>query len=64
MSVKVVRKVVVNKTPCPHLFRDMQRFTALFLALDQTNKTNTKVQALVQYFNEALPEDKCVALPY
>jgi DNA ligase-1 len=42
----------------------MQRFTALFLALDQTNKTNTKVQALVQYFNEAPPEDKvwCIAL--
>jgi hypothetical protein len=35
----------------------MQRFTALFLALDQTNKTNAKVQALVQYFNKATPED-------
>jgi hypothetical protein len=35
----------------------MPRFTALFLALDLTNKTNAKVQALVQFFNEATPED-------
>jgi DNA ligase-1 len=42
----------------------MPRFTALFLALDQTNKTNAKVQPLVQYFDEALPEDKvwCIAM--
>jgi DNA ligase-1 len=42
----------------------MQRFTQLFLALDQTNKTNAKVQALVNYFAEAPPEDKvwCIAL--
>ncbi len=36
----------------------MQRFTRLFNELDQTTKTNQKVQALVNYFEEAVEEDK------
>ena len=36
----------------------MKRFTQLFLELDQTNKTNAKVQALVDYFDQASDRDK------
>lgn len=36
----------------------MQRFAHLFTALDQTTKTNTKVEALAQYFREANDQDK------
>lgn len=36
----------------------MQAFTALFLALDQTTKTKVKVQALVDYFDQAEDRDK------
>ncbi len=36
----------------------MQRFTQLFRALDETNKTNAKVQALHSYFDEADAKDK------
>ncbi len=42
----------------------MKHFTHLFLSLDQTNKTNAKVQALVNYFEKADDPDKvwCIAL--
>ncbi len=42
----------------------MKHFTELFLRLDQTNKTNAKVQALVDYFEVADEPDKlwCIAL--
>ena len=36
----------------------MQRFTRLFNELDQTTKTNQKVEALVDYFRDASEEDK------
>ena len=36
----------------------MQRFTRLFNELDQTTKTNQKVEALVDYFRDATEEDK------
>jgi DNA ligase-1 len=35
----------------------MRDFANLFTALDETNKTNEKVQALVDYFKTATPED-------
>lgn len=42
----------------------MKDFTELFLRLDQTNKTNAKVQALVEYFEKADDPDKvwCIGL--
>ncbi len=40
----------------------MQRFTQLFLQLDQSNKTKEKVQALVRYFEEAEDQDKVWAI--
>jgi DNA ligase-1 len=40
----------------------MQRFTALYTALDETNRTNDKVAALVEYFTAAPPEDAAWAL--
>jgi len=36
----------------------MKQFAALFRRLDETNKTNTKVQALTYYFSLASPSDK------
>ncbi len=36
----------------------MKRFATLFTELDQTTKTNTKVEALAQYFRESGPDDK------
>ena len=43
----------------------MHRFAALFTQLDQTTKTNAKVDALVSYFREAADSDKiwAIALP-
>ncbi len=40
------------------MFFFMKRFAALFLALDQTTKTNAKVSALAEYFSEASDDDK------
>ncbi len=42
----------------------MKRFAALFLALDQTTRTNAKVAALADYFREAPEPDRlwCMAL--
>ena len=40
----------------------MQRFTALYTALDETNRTNEKVAALVDYFTVAPPVDAAWAL--
>lgn len=40
----------------------MQRFTALYTALDETTRTNDKVAALVDYFSAAPPEDAAWAL--
>lgn len=40
----------------------MKDFTDLFLALDQTNKTNEKVEAMVKYFSAAQPEDAAWAI--
>lgn len=42
----------------------MKAFTALFTAIEQTTKTNAKVDALVQYFAEAPEQDIiwCIAL--
>lgn len=36
----------------------MKRFSQLIKALDSTNKTNVKVDALAQYFREASDQDK------
>jgi DNA ligase-1 len=35
----------------------MKRFVQLYTELDETNKTNAKVEAMVRYFKEAPPED-------
>lgn len=35
----------------------MKRFTRLYMALDSTTKTGRKIDALVEYFEEAPPED-------
>ena len=40
----------------------MQRFTALYTALDETNRTNDKVAALADYFAATPPEDAAWAL--
>ena len=40
----------------------MQRFARLYEELDQSNKTNDKVAALVRYFSEAPDDDKMWAL--
>ena len=40
----------------------MKRFSQLFSEIDRTNRTNEKVRALVNYFNEANPEDAAWAL--
>ncbi|PZX55361.1 DNA ligase-1 [Algoriphagus ratkowskyi] len=40
----------------------MKAFTALFTAIDQTTKTNQKVQAMVDYFTHAEEEDKIFAV--
>jgi DNA ligase-1 len=40
----------------------MQRFSALYTALDETNRTNDKVAALVDYFSSAPAEDAAWAL--
>ncbi len=37
----------------------MERFTQLYAALDETTSTNRKVKAMVNYFDEAPPEDAC-----
>jgi DNA ligase-1 len=40
----------------------MRRFTALYLRLDATTKTNDKVAAMAAYFETAEPEDACWAV--
>jgi DNA ligase-1 len=40
----------------------MKAFTALYTALDETNKTNEKVQAMVNYFAAAPPADAAWAI--
>ena len=40
----------------------MKRFAQLFIELDQTTKTNAKLNALVRYFEEATDEDKVWAI--
>jgi DNA ligase-1 len=40
----------------------MKNFSDLYLALDQTNKTNEKVEAMVKYFKEAAAEDAAWAI--
>ncbi|HEX8368444.1 MAG TPA: ATP-dependent DNA ligase [Pyrinomonadaceae bacterium] len=40
----------------------MKEFTDLYLALDQTNKTNEKVEAMVRYFSAANAEDAAWAI--
>lgn len=40
----------------------MKNFTDLYLALDQTNKTNEKVEAMVKYFHSATAEDAAWAI--
>ena len=40
----------------------MKKFTDLYLALDQTNKTNEKVEAMVKYFQKATAEDAAWAI--
>ena len=40
----------------------MKDFTDLYLALDQTNKTNEKVEAMVKYFQDATAEDAAWAI--
>ncbi|MDQ2746669.1 MAG: hypothetical protein M3T96_05355 [Acidobacteriota bacterium] len=40
----------------------MKNFTDLYLALDQTNKTNEKVEAMVKYFKNATAKDAAWAV--
>ncbi len=42
----------------------MKEFTSLFIELDQTTKTNAKIEALVRFFETVADEDKlwCIAL--
>lgn len=40
----------------------MKNFSDLYISLDQTNKTNEKVEALVKYFSTAAPEDAAWAI--
>ena len=40
----------------------MQRFAALFEALDATARTNAKVAAMAAYFRDAPPEDAAWAV--
>ena len=40
----------------------MKAFTAMFTTIDQTTKTNNKVQAMVNYFTQAKEEDKIFAV--
>ncbi|MEQ8858924.1 MAG: ATP-dependent DNA ligase [Pseudomonadales bacterium] len=40
----------------------MQRFSALYQALDETTSTNAKVAAMAEYFRAALPEDAAWAV--
>lgn len=42
----------------------MRRFTQLYVDLDETNKTNSKVAILERYFKEAPPADAAWALSY
>ena len=43
-------------------FPGMKKFTDLYLALDQTNKTNEKVEAIVKYFQSADAADAAWAI--
>ncbi len=43
-------------------FSRMKKFTDLYLALDQTNKTNEKVETMVNYFQNATAEDAAWAI--
>ncbi|MEX2593810.1 MAG: ATP-dependent DNA ligase [Anditalea sp.] len=40
----------------------MEAFTALFTAIDQTTKTNSKIKAMVHYFTHAKEDDKVYAV--
>jgi DNA ligase-1 len=40
----------------------MKNFSDLYIALDQTNKTNEKVEAMVKYFKEATAADAAWAI--
>ncbi|MCY7375762.1 MAG: hypothetical protein LH472_07295, partial [Pyrinomonadaceae bacterium] len=40
----------------------MKNFTDLYLALDQTNKTNEKVEAITKYFQTADAADAAWAI--
>ncbi len=42
----------------------MKRFASLYTALDETTKTNGKVEALVRYFRAAPPEDAVWAIHF
>ena len=42
----------------------MKLFASLFTAIDETNKTNEKVAAMVRYFAEAPPEDAAWAVHF
>ena len=48
--------------PCLCGKNQLKEFTDLYLALDQTNKTNEKVEAMVRYFSEASAEDSAWAI--
>jgi DNA ligase-1 len=50
------------KTLSHPTFFNMQSFAQLFTQLDQTNKTNAKIAALVSFFEEAEDEDKLWAV--
>lgn len=40
----------------------MKNFTDLYIALDRTNKTNEKIEALVRYFQHSAPDDAAWAI--
>ena len=40
----------------------MKRFADLYVALDETNKTNAKIQAMTDYFTAATPADAAWAI--
>src|SRR4051794_22291728 len=51
-----------SKRPCPSGGFEMKLFTELYVELDQTNKTNEKVEAMRFYFEHAAPHDAAWAL--
>jgi len=52
------------KLPNDLSFQEMRLFAELYAALDETTKTNVKIEALVEYFKKAPPEDAIWAISF